>query len=35
MVCRFNAAPLRADVAAVLVVGGDGAEVMRADLPPA
>jgi hypothetical protein len=32
MVCRFNAAPLRADVAAVLVVGPDGEEVMRADL---
>lgn len=35
MVCRFNAAPLRADVAAVLVLDGGGAEVMRADLPPA
>lgn len=35
MVCRFNAAPLRADVSAVLVLDRDGAEVMRADLPPA
>lgn len=35
MVCRFNAAPLRADVASVLVLDADDAEVMRADLPVA
>lgn len=32
MVCRFNAAPLRAEVAAIAVVDTSGAEVMRADL---
>ena len=35
MVCRFNAAPLRAQVATVLVLADDGDEVMRADLPAA
>jgi hypothetical protein len=35
MVCRFNAAPLRADVARVLVLDDGGDEVMRADLPEA
>ena len=35
MVCRFNAAPLRAEVASVLVLDADDAEVMRADLPVA
>ncbi len=35
MVCRFNAAPLRADVATVLVLDDTDAEVMRADLPAA
>jgi hypothetical protein len=35
MVCRFNAAPLRDEVGAVLVVGPGGDEVMRADLPVA
>ncbi len=35
MVCRFNAAPLRADVATVLVIDDAGDEVMRADLPAA
>ncbi len=32
MKCRFNAAPLRAGVAAISVVGPQGEEVMRADL---
>lgn len=33
MVCRFNAAPLREEVDAVVVLDDAGAEVMRADLP--
>ena len=32
MVCRFNAAPLRADVRAVVVRGPSNEQVMRADL---
>lgn len=32
MVCRFNSAVLRADTNAVLIVGPDGDEVLRADL---
>jgi len=32
MVCRFNAASLRADVASITIRDGAGAQVMRADL---
>lgn len=35
MVCRFNAAPLRDEVARVLVLDADDGEVMRADLADA
>ncbi len=35
MKCRFNAAPLRADVRAIEVRDPDGAAVLRSDLPDA